>query len=99
MAHPSYEQVNFETMANVSDPQTDREWLIKIGSDINRLSEAIEGFAEKLELFEETRLKEFEKRIKDLEKWQSEWGGVWKFIVIIGAVLGILAIVVKLIWM
>ncbi len=86
-------------MANASDPQTDREWLIKLGSDINRLSQAIEGFAQKLEVFEETKLKDFETRLKAIEKWQSEWGGVWKFIVIIGAVLGILAIVVKLIWM
>jgi len=86
-------------MANVSDPQTDREWLIKIGADINRLSQAIEGFAEKLELFEETRLKKFEKEIEELKKWQNEWGGVWKFIVITGAVLGIIAVIVKLIWL
>lgn len=80
---------------NASDPQTDRELMIKIGEEVKRLSESIDRFAEKLENFEEKKLAGIEARVKIIEAWRSEWSGVWKLVIIGSIILGIINIIVQ----
>lgn len=80
---------------NAADPRNDRELLLALSHQVERLSEAIERFAETLQDFEEKKIMEMDKRIKELEKWQHEWGGVYKFILIALSVLTIFSIIIR----
>jgi len=40
MLHPSNAVVNFEEMGNSSEPQNDRELLLKLNSDVNYMTES-----------------------------------------------------------
>jgi len=37
-------------------PQTDREWMMMLSQDVKMLSNSINKFAEKIEIFEERKL-------------------------------------------
>lgn len=82
-------------MANATEPQSDREWLIRLSEQVARLSNAIEDFSDTLKDFEEKKIIELEKRVKDLEKWQNEWGGVYKFLLIGLTILTIFSIIIR----
>ncbi len=65
-------------MSSAAEPQNDRELLLDLNQQVKRLSRAIEDFSDKLTIFEEKKIADMEKRVKELEKWQNEWGGVYK---------------------
>lgn len=57
-------------------PQTDREWMMMLSQDVKMLSNSINKFAEKIEIFEERKLVDFDKRMKNIEQWKAQWDGV-----------------------
>lgn len=71
---------------NASEPQNDREWLIKLESRLDRLSDVMERLDQTLNHIENKQLAEFNERMIAVEKWQSKADGMWKAIIAIGAV-------------
>lgn len=100
MIHPFNNEQILEEMANLSEPQTDREWMMKIVGELKRFGEIIQTFGDKLESFELNEIKELKKEISMLKEWRSEWNGSWKLVIIIGItaslVLSIVTIITRL---
>jgi len=75
------------------EPTTDREIMIRLDSNVAQLRDSIERFAIALEKLEETKIKDHEARIMKIEKWQSEWAGAYKILIIAALALSFLATV------
>lgn len=78
---------------------TDGEKIIQLDSKIDKIDSKVDYVVESLERvivafekLEDTKMTDHESRISRIEKWQSEWAGVYKFIAIIGLILGIISI-------
>ena len=100
MLHPTFEQVNFETMTDAGKPRTDRELLLKLDSQIQKLSEAIERFGDTLKYIEDKKIAVLEERVDRLVQWRSEWNGSWKLWILISGFIsvavGVVVTVIKL---
>lgn len=85
-------------------PTTDREIMFSLShkidmasSNMERLCITIDGVVKSLEKLETTRLKDHEDRINKIELWRSEWGGVYKFGVIIALGLSIVGALISIV--
>jgi hypothetical protein len=78
---------------NAAEPKTDRELLLKLDSQIEKLSESIDRFGETLKNIEEKKIAGLEKRITELEKWQQMANGGWKTFTIVSAIIAAVALV------
>ena len=94
MLHPTFEQVNFETMTDAGKPRTDRELLLKLDSQIQKLSEAIERFGETLKYIEDKKIAVLEERVDRLVQWRSEWNGSWKLWTLLSGALSLTVAIV-----
>lgn len=70
-----------------SDPQTDRELLLKLNGEIENLSKAINEFGRTLRDLEERRIGGLETRIEALETVWFKFQGGWKLAVVIWAIM------------
>ena len=70
----------------ISDPQNDREFMLKLDSTINHLTSVIAGLDDTLKSIKNKDLVELNKRTADLEIWKSELNGMWKMVIAIGVV-------------
>lgn len=70
---------------------TEREVLIKLDSKVSQLSESIDRLTSMIEKIEDTKLKDFDTRLEHLEKKINEWGGVYKFVILLSILLAIFA--------
>lgn len=77
-------------MANASEPQTDRELLLKLNGEIENLARAIDSLGDKLVEIEEKRIGGLEERVLIVEKWKEQISGGWKLAIAIWAVLTII---------
>lgn len=78
---------------------TDGEKMIQLDGKIDNLNDKIDNVCESLdrvvlalERLETTRVSDHELRLNKIEKWQSEWMGVSRFIAIAAAVISIISI-------
>lgn len=58
------------------EPQNDRELIIQIDSKMDNLTENVGRLASIVERLETTKFAALDERIKKLEKFQNQWGGV-----------------------
>lgn len=70
---------------NASEPQTDREWLIKVSGQIGTLSENFDHLASKLVEIEEKKIADHEKRLQSIEGLIQQGRGGWKLALILWA--------------
>lgn len=81
---------------NAADPQSDRELLLQLNGQIERLAETIRRLDKTLQEIEDKKLVGLENKIIDIKEWQKEISGFWKGIAavsVIAAVLGLAALV------
>jgi len=60
------------------EANTDREILIRLDGQIERLSESIERLGKSIEDMEVKRIEVMEKKINDLFAWREQIKGGWK---------------------
>lgn len=83
-------------MANASEPQTDRELLLKLNGEIEKLGIAIERFGDKLTEIEERKIGRIEEKLESLVKWQQQMAGAWRlFMIVWPIVTAIIASLIK----
>lgn len=72
---------------------TDRELLIRLDGQIERLSESIERLGKNLEDMEEKKLAVMQRDIDDLKSWREQIKGGWKLAMLFWGVVtvGIIA--------
>lgn len=70
-------------------PQNDRELIIQIDSKMDNLTENVGRLASVVERLETTKFVALDERIKKLEKFQNQWGGVLIAFNIVIAMIGI----------
>ncbi len=78
----------------VNDPQTDREFLIRLDGQLNNLAESIDRFSNMLKTLEEKKITAIEQRLGSLEDWRFQIMGGWRVMVIIWTIasgIGIIA--------
>jgi hypothetical protein len=79
-------------------PQTDREILLQLNSDVkalkgtfkevvDRLSETIERFGQNLKVMEDEKISVLTKEVEELKAWRSEIRGGYKLAMLFWAVL------------
>lgn len=71
------------------EPQTDREIIIQVDGKLDSLTQNVERLATIVERLETTKFEELDERIKSLEKFQNQWGGVLIAFNIIIAIIAI----------
>jgi len=72
---------------DATQPQNDRELLLKLNGNVETLANSINRFGETLKELEENRIGSLDLRMKNLEdKWTQVTGG-WKLIGVIWAIL------------
>lgn len=72
---------------SAQDPNTDREWMIKLSGQIEGLSKSIDALGERLIFIEERKIASLEERLTAIEKKIEQFKGGWKLIVILWAAL------------
>jgi len=75
-------------MSKASDPRTDREWMIKLSSQIDELSHSIDQLGEKLVNIEEKKVISIEKRLMAIENKIEQIKGGWKLLMVLWVVFG-----------
>ena len=78
---------------NAADPKTDRELLLQLSGQMDRLSEAIDRLDDTLKEIENKKLVLFDRRLTAVEKWQYEANGIYKAVVIASGILSIVALI------
>ena len=79
---------------DATQPQTDRELLLKLNGNVETLSRAIDNFSKTLQYLEEKKLGSFDQRLSLLEDWRLQISGGVKVMIAlwtIAAGLGIFA--------
>lgn len=82
---------------------TDGEKIVQLSGQISNLDnklvevcKSIDRAATAIENLEKTRIADLEARLYKIEKWQSEWIGMYKLVSGISLILGIGAIIVSI---
>jgi len=70
---------------------TDREFMIKLESKLDRLSEAIERLGVGLSDLEGRKISAIQEDIADLKNWKAQISGGWKLAVVLWVILTVLA--------
>lgn len=83
-------------------PTTDGEKIIQLDGKIDKLDgkidtvcESIDRVVKVIENLELTRVNDHETRIAAIEKWQSEWRGVYRAISILALVGSVISIILN----
>lgn len=71
---------------DASQPQTDRELLLKLNGNVEVLAQAIDHFSKTLKEIDEKKLAGFENRLSSIEDWRLQIAGGWKIMVIVWTV-------------
>jgi len=89
-------------MSNI-EATTESEKIIQLDGKIDKLDNkidevcrSIDRAVEAIEKLESTRVNDQEDRINALETWKHEWSGVYKFLTIIGLLLGIISVILTI---
>ncbi len=75
-------------MSNLSEPQTDREWIMQVDSKVTASIDAIERLTIAIINLETISFKKLDDRVTVLENKESERSGIYKFIILIISILG-----------
>ena len=70
---------------------TDREVLIKLDSNVEQLKQSIDRLSNTFQNFEETKIKDIDIRVREMETWKSEFSGAYKVAIISALILGIIS--------
>jgi len=73
------------------EAKTDREFAIEMNGNIKALTAEIKHLAEAINVMEENRISPMEKRLTLVEKWQNNFDGGWKAIIIILTIISIIS--------
>ena len=71
---------------DTTDPQTEREWLIRLSEQIDSLTRSIDRLAGKLVDIEKTQIAALSARIENIEIWKQQINGAWKLAVVVWVV-------------
>jgi septal ring factor EnvC (AmiA/AmiB activator) len=82
---------------NITEPKNDREFLLKLNSQMERLSEAIDRLDDTLKEIENKKLVVLEKKITELEKFKNESVGKWKAISLIAIIVSSVAFIIQIV--
>lgn len=74
-------------MANATEPQNDRELLLKLNGEIEKLAVSITNFSMTLKDIEEKKIALLENRMDDFDTWRNEIRGGWKLALAIWAII------------
>ena len=77
-----------------NEPQTDREFLIKLDGQLENLAQSIDRFSKTLQELEEKKLAALDARLESLENWRFQVIGGWKLMAVIWTIasgIGIIA--------
>ena len=74
------------------EPETDREFAIEMNGNIRALTAEIKHLAENIKVMDENRISPMETRLTILEKWQNNFDGGWKAVIVILTLLTIVSI-------
>jgi hypothetical protein len=72
---------------DASVPQTDRELLLKLNGEIEKLAFSITNFSQTLKEIEEKKIAGLDVRISAIEKVWTQFSGAWKFVLFIWTIL------------
>ena len=75
-------------MSNLSEPQTDREWIMQVDSKVTVSIDAIERLTLAITNLETISFKRLDERVTILENKESERSGAYKFLILIVTLLG-----------
>jgi len=74
-------------MGNAADPKTDRELLLKLNGEIEKLAMSISEFSQTLKFIEEKKIAGLEERVKKIEGLWSQISGGWKLALVIWSII------------
>lgn len=74
-------------MENMTDPQSEREWLIRLSGQIDNLTRSIDGLGDKMVDIERTQIAALRKEIENLKVWKQQISGGWKAIVAVWVII------------
>ena len=78
------------------EPQTDREFLIRLDSQLGNLAQSIDRFSKMLRELEEKKIATLDSRMESLETWRSQIAGGWKIMVVMWTIAsagGVIALI------
>lgn len=81
------------------EPQTEREFILRLEGKIDRLSESIERLAENMQNLDEKKIQVMQTQISELIAWREQIKGGWKLALFIWSALGVaMGVAIKSIW-
>ena len=81
---------------DASAPQNDREYMIQINGNVERLTDRIADLTEAIKDMQQDEIKPIKLELSEVKLWQSRFNGTWKAVIAIGALLSILATLLEL---
>jgi len=76
-----------------NEPQTDREFLIKLDGQLENLAQSIDRFSRTLKELEEKKITALDVRLESLENWRFQVIGGWKLMAILWTIASAMGIV------
>lgn len=73
------------------EPKTDREWIIILAGQLERLGDAITRLDATLKNIEDNRLVRIEERLHAIERWHQQDKGMWRALTAMATVISIAA--------
>ncbi len=77
---------------DATQPQTDRELLLKLNGNVEALSKSIDHFSDTLQYLEEKKLGSFDQRLSLLEDWRLQISGGVKVMIALWTIMAGLGI-------
>lgn len=74
---------------DASIPQNDRELLLKLNGEIQRLATSINTFSQTLQEIEEKRIGALETRVDKIENIWAQVSGGWKMALVVWTILSV----------
>ena len=87
-----------ERTINAALPQNDRELLLEVSGNMNKLADAMDGLAKAIGTIESKRIEPLEKKVDELQAWKDQFSGAYKLVLIfvsIGTIISLLKIFIK----
>lgn len=83
-------------MDGADKPKSQREWMIRLNSNIERLSDIVTDLKDAVKDLETKKIASLETRMSEHEKWKNQMDGIWKAVIAFGALISIASMIVSL---
>lgn len=74
-------------MGSAAEPKTDRELLLKLNGEIEKLAMSISEFSQTLKFIEEKKIAGIDDRLKKIESLWNQVSGGWKLALVIWSII------------